>query len=342
MCSGRPSNLAPPFRQALSNNNIDMSSTETSGAAPAEAAATTPAPSAPVSFGSSRGSGLSRGKRPAPSGPSKASAPASDYKPTAIEVVQAPREYQNPFAPLSPEPAEGTETPVAASPEATAPAANTETAPAAAPAHRELFPLEDASAGPTEAAEDSKAELNILEPAQQKTAPAQTWESAGFKDDVSDRLAQAEAASSAPEEVDVSSIPPQFLYVRPGVKFVPTPRNWGSSEPRPRRGESKPAEVAKLPESAPAREHAAPSSPGFFGWLKSLFGGAKPAARNGESHEGEHRHHRRHRGGHGEGAKAEHGGEHRERGGRRRRGGRDRGHRRSHGEPQGSRQGGSI
>lgn len=308
-----------------------MSSTESSGAAPAEAAATTQAPSAsPVSFGTSRGSGLSRGKRPAPSGPANASAPASDYKPTAIEVVQAPREYQNPFAPAG--------TPEAAPPETPAPAAIVETTPVATPAPREMFPLEDSPAG--EAAE--KAELDILEPAQQKAVPAQTWESDGFRnrrDDASDRAAQAEA--QAGEEVDIASIPPQFLYVRPGVKFVPTPRNWGSSEPRPRRGESRPAE-AKLPDSAPAREPAAPESPGFFGWLKSLFGGAKPAARNGEGHEGEHRHHRRHRGGHGEGAKAEHGGEHRERGGRRRRGGRDRGHRRSHGEPQGSRQGGSI
>lgn len=341
MCSGRPSNLAPPLRQALSTNNIDMSSTESSGAAPAEATATTPAPGAPVSFGSSRGSGLSRGKRPAPSGPSKASAPASDYKPTAIEVVQAPREYQNPFAPPSPEPVEGAETPVAASPEASAPAANIEAAPVATPAHREMFPLEDGPAARVDESEDPKTELNILEPAQAKSAPAQTWESAGFKDDVSDRLAAA-GASDTEEEFDASSIPPQFLYVRPGVKFVPTPRNWGSSEPRPRRGESRPAEAAKLADSAPAREPAVPASPGFFGWLKSLFGGS-PAA-PAKSHAGEPRPHRRHRGehGHGDSTKSEHGGEHRERGGRRRRGGRDRGHRRSHGEPQGSRQGGSI
>ena len=316
-----------------------MSSTESSGAAPAEATATTPAPGAPVSFGSSRGSGLSRGKRPAPSGPSKASAPASDYKPTAIEVVQAPREYQNPFAPPSPEPVEGAETPVAASPEAPAPAANIEAAPVATPAPREMFPLEDAPAAQSEASEDSKAELNILEPAQAKSAPAQTWESAGFKDDVSDRLAAAGSAPDAEEEFDASSIPPQFLYVRPGVKFIPTPRNWGSSVPRERRGESRPTET-KLADSAPAREPAAPASPGFFGWLKSLFGGS-PAA-PAQSHSGEHRHHRRERSGHGDSAKSDFGGEHRERGGRRRRGGRDRGHRRSHGEPQGSRQGGSI
>ncbi len=306
-----------------------MSSTESSGAAPAEAAATTPAPSAPVSFGTSRGSGLSRGKRPAPSGPANASAPASDYRPTAIEVVQAPREYQNPFAPAA--------TPEAALPEIPVPAAIIETTPVATPAPREMFPLEDSPAAEPE----EKGELNILEPAQQKAVPAQTWESDGFRsrrDDTSDRASRAD--SQAGEEADASSIPSQFLYVRPGVKFVPTPRNWGSSEPRPRRGEPRSTE-SKLAESAPAREHAAPESPGFFGWLKSLFGGAKPAAKNGDIPAGEHRSHRRHRGGHGDSAQSELGGEHRERGGRRRRGGRDRGPRRGH-ESEGSRQGGSI
>jgi len=76
-----------------------MSSNESSGA-PAEATATTPAPSAEFpTFGTTRGSGLARGKRPS-AGPAAATAAApSDYKPTAIEVVNAPREYTNPFAP---------------------------------------------------------------------------------------------------------------------------------------------------------------------------------------------------------------------------------------------------
>jgi len=323
-----------------------MSSTETSGAAPAEATANTPAPTAaPVSFGSSRGSGLSRGKRPAPTGPSTASAPASDYRPTAIEVVQAPREYQNPFAPATPEPVEGaTPEPAVVADAAPATAVAEKVAPPApvvTAAPREMFPLDDAPAATTEATDDEKAELNILEPAEAKTAPAQTWQSAGFKDDASDRLA-ANDAPAADEEFDASSIPSQFLYVRPGVKYVPTPRNWGSSVPRERRGDARPFE-AKPAGSAPAREPAAaPASPGFFGWLKSLFGGSSPAPAPAESRSGEHRHHRRNRGGHGDGAKSEFGGEHRDRGGRRRRGGRDRGHHRPHGEPQGSRQGGSI
>src|SRR3954464_11030689 len=83
-----------------------MSSNESSGA-PAEATATNPAPSAEFpTFGTTRGSGLARGKRPS-AGPAAATAAApSDYKPTAIEVVNAPREYTNPFAPVSPEPVE--------------------------------------------------------------------------------------------------------------------------------------------------------------------------------------------------------------------------------------------
>jgi translation initiation factor IF-2 len=323
-----------------------MSSTEMSGAAPAEATATTPAPAATVTFGTSRGSGLSRGKRPAPAGPANASTPAADYKPTAIEVVQAPREYQNPFAPAGSEPVAQ---PADAAP-SIEPAAKVETpAAVAAPPSRELFPLDDSPADAPEA----KTELNILAPAEQKTAPAQTWESEGFRaprDDASDRLARAdlsakssatsESAAGEPAEVDLSSIPPQFLYVRPGVKFTPTPRNWGSSEPRPRRDESRPS--ANVAGTAPERAHAAPEAPGFFGWLKSLFGGSKPAAKP-EARDGEHRHHRRHRVGPGESyANDDHGGERRDRGGRRRRGGRDRGPRRSHGEPEGSRQGGSI
>ena len=75
-----------------------MSSTESSGA-PAEASAPPPAPDAAFpTFGSTRGSGLARGKRPTAS-PATATAAAPGYTPTAIEVINAPREYQNPFAP---------------------------------------------------------------------------------------------------------------------------------------------------------------------------------------------------------------------------------------------------
>src|SRR4051812_14370259 len=85
-----------------------MSSPESSGT-PAEGSATNPASNAAPSFGSTRGSGLSRGKAKRPAAPAAATAASSDYTPTAIEVVTAPREYQNPFAPA--------ETPAAAQPE---------------------------------------------------------------------------------------------------------------------------------------------------------------------------------------------------------------------------------
>lgn len=84
-----------------------MSSHESSGA-PAEGTATNPAPAspaAPASFGSTRGSGLARGKRPSHGPAPTPTASNSEYKPTAIEIVNAPREYQNPFAPATPEPA---------------------------------------------------------------------------------------------------------------------------------------------------------------------------------------------------------------------------------------------
>src|SRR5882672_3901467 len=101
-----------------------MSSNESSGA-PAEASATTPAPTAAFpSFGSTRGSGLARGKRPSAGPVAAASAASTEYTPTAIEVVTAPREYQNPFAPA--------ETPVAVT---------AEPAPVAAPAPAAVAPV---------------------------------------------------------------------------------------------------------------------------------------------------------------------------------------------------------
>lgn len=323
---------AAALRQALPTNNIDMSSTESSGAAPAEATATTPAgaTAAAPTFGSSRGSGLARGKRPTTSGPATSTAATpTGYTPTAIEIVTAPREYQNPFAPA--------ETPAAATPEPTAPAAPApvapveNVAPVATPAPRELFPLEESSA-PAPAAAEEPAELNILPPERQKTAPAQTWESEGFRparESRGERPRREESAESnePAAEVDIASIPPQFLYVRPGVKFVPTPRNWGGA-PRERgpKTESAPA-AAKTATATPA---AAKSTGGFVGWLKGLFGGT-PEAKPSEARSGEHREdrgerggHRRNRGGHSHGEGRGHGGEHRE-GGRRRRGGRGRG-----------------
>lgn len=291
-----------------------MSSNESSGAA-AEATATTPAPAAEFpSFGSTRGSGLARGKRPA-AGTAASTAPAtSNYTPTAIEVVHAPREYTNPFAPVEAAPAAETAPVVETLPVIT---------PAAAPA-----PVV-ASAPVAEA----PAELNILPPAEQRTSAAQTWESDGFAPARESRGDRPRRESREPrreearadEPVDVASIPEKFLYVRPGVTYVPTPRNWGGA---PRERSNRPAT-----EGSPAREEsprsserssvpaaASEKSGGFLGWLKSLFGGSPAAepvtagASSSHSREGGERSHRggRNRGGRG----GEGGGHRRSRGGR--------------------------
>lgn len=301
-----------------------MSSTESSGA-PAEATATTPAPDAAFpTFGTTRGSGLARGKRPA-AGTTASTTASSDYTPTAIEVVNAPREYQNPFAPA--------EAPKA---EAPAPTPVVETLPV-------IQPAAPVAASVAPAKEETPAELNILEPAQQKVVPAQTWESEGFKpnrEPRGDRPRREERSERpADEPVDIASIPPQFLYVRPGVTYVPTPRNWGGA-PRERTERTerteRPAHAHGSPERAMETSAEMPAkSGGFFGWLKSLFGGksAETVASTGGSASGEHRHeggHRRHRGGRGRG----HGGE--GRGGRSRGGrGRSGGGYRSEGSSQG-------
>ncbi len=289
-----------------------MSSTESSGA-PAEATATTPAPDAAFpSFGSTRGSGLARGKRPA-AGPAASAAASPDYTPTAIEVVNAPREYQNPFAPAEtsaasvPAPKPFEPAPVVITP---------------APVREYSAPVADAA--PVQ--NDEPAELNILEPAQQKTAPAQTWESEGFKPARTDRPRREERAERpADEPVDIASIPPQFLYVRPGHTYVPTPRNWGGAPreraERPERSE-RPAHGS--PERAMATSAEVPAkSGGFFGWLKSFFGGSSSdSVTAAPGTNGEHRREgggqRRHRGGRNRGGE---GGRSRGRGGRGRSGG---------------------
>ena len=320
-----------------------MSSNESSGA-PAEATATTPAPSAEFpTFGTTRGSGLARGKRPS-AGPATATAAApSDYKPTAIEVVNAPREYTNPFAPAEEAAPAPVATPVAAP---VAPAPVIQIVPATSVAVESSAPVAE-----------EPAQLNILPPAEQKTAPAQTWESDGFRPARSERSERPrreerprheeprEESVASDEPVDPASIPEKFLYVRPGVTFVPTPRNWGGA-PRDRsdRGERKSSsEGAPRREEAPrsheSRSAAAPAkSGGFFGWLKSLFGGSPSAepvsagssAESSREEGGE----RRHRGGRNRSSRGGEGG-----GQRRHRGGRNRG-RSGGGESEGSRQGG--
>ncbi len=282
-----------------------MSSNESSGAA-AEATATTSAPNAEFpTFGSTRGSGLARGKRPSAGAAAPTAAAASNYTPTAIEVVNAPREYTNPFAPAETAPA--VETPAAAQP-----APVSETAPAVSE--------------PVVPVAEEPAQLNILPPAEQKSTPAQTWESDGFapaRESRSERPHREPRREDAPadEPVDIASIPEKFLYVRPGVTFVPTPRNWGGA---PRERNRPAADSAPVRENSPrsfeggSSAEAPAKSGGFLGWLKSLFGGSSSAETVATASpargEGGERHHRggRNRGGRG----AEGGGHRRSRGGR--------------------------
>ncbi|HVT73488.1 MAG TPA: hypothetical protein VHD61_10145 [Lacunisphaera sp.] len=299
-----------------------MSSTESSGA-PAEGSATSPAPAAGFpTFGTTRGSGLARGKRSSAGQATHATPAPSDYKPTAIEVINAPREYQNPFAPATPEPVqEQPVQPAQAGHVESAPSEHAEpAAPVEAPAAVAQPAASSPEAAPAEAAAptEAPAQLNILEPERQRSVPPQTWESEGFRPA---REPRAESPRShADEEVDVASIPPQFLYVRPGVKFVPTPKNWGGA-PR----ERAPRHAAtEAPVAAGPREADKPAaSGGIFGWIKSLFGGSPAPAAPAEAPGGEPSHGHHHRGGRGRGQGGEGGFRRRHRGGRgRSRGGR--------------------
>lgn len=300
-----------------------MSSTESSGA-PAEATATPPAPAAAFpTFGSTRGSGLARGKRPA-AGPAASTTASTEYTPTAIEVVNAPREYQNPFAPA--------EEPAAASP---APSA-VGLAKADAPAIEKPAPVAAVPAAPVQ--NDEPAELNILEPAQPKVVPAQTWESEGFepvresrperprREEQGERPRREEQSErpAREERTALTEIPEKFLYVRPGHTYVPTPSNFGGA---PRERSERPAHGSTERALETSASEAPAKSGGFFGWLKSLFGGpsAKPVAATGAH--GEYRRdggHRRHRGGRNRGGQGGdragyqggEGGQRRDRGGR--------------------------
>jgi hypothetical protein len=158
-----------------------MTDTNPSGASSAPAADTSaPAASAETpagTFGSTRGSGLARGKRHtgAPAPTADTSAPA-DFKPASIEVITTKSEYVNPFASPEPENAPAAE-PVKIESIAAEPA------PAAAP---EAFALRSAPVvqhppAPVhepvaEEAPAEKREIEILPPAEDVRTSV-SWES---------------------------------------------------------------------------------------------------------------------------------------------------------------------
>ena len=318
-----------------------MSDNTTSGdtpAAPAASAAETPS-APPASFGTGRGSGLARGKRPSPPSAAPASsAPAGTYKPSAVQLITAETEYTNPFAPAEPAPAAPAAETVPASipvpppapapaPVAVAPVVPEAVARPSVPVEPIAPPTPPAPAAPVE-----KAELKILPPAQVRR-PAQSWESESFKPGEERTEPRRERREDRPV----------FKPERRG-EFRASPG--AEAAPRPPRPPAPPA-PAPVREEAPAKK-----SGGFLGWLKGLFGGSaeptsetpasgtRPERESGSS--GRDGDRRRHRGGRGrqggpgfeggpggrpEGATDGRGGEGRGEGGggrRRRRGGRGR------------------
>jgi translation initiation factor IF-2 len=278
-------------------------------------------------FGANRGSGLARGKRPAPAAAASAAPAApSGYKPSSLEVITPKSEYVNPFtgetavdAPRANEPQPAVapapvEAPQAAplssvasaradAPAAIAPARALDAPTAPAP-QADLFPL-DAPAASAE-----KASLNILPPEEAKR-PAVSWESS----------AGAPAAQPARREERPAFQPNRERREnrenregREGKPFEPReprrderkfePRDKQPYQPRdPREERPDRAPRAESPANAPAKK-----SGGFFGWLKGLFGGGKsaetPSTGGGEQRpdrDGEPGGRRRHRGGRGRG-----------------------------------------
>lgn len=170
--------------------------------APPEAVQTTakenvafPAPS----FGNGRGSGLARGKRGiSPAAATSKSAPEGSYKPTAIQVVTAEREYKNPFTPEQSVAPEQPTAPVVSAATDLPISASVNSTPAPAPTSVEVRPTVSptpatslAPASGASALSDEKAELNILPP-EDRARPAQSWESSSFP-------AQAPAADQRPQ-----------------------------------------------------------------------------------------------------------------------------------------------
>jgi len=289
----------------------------------------TPAPVG--AFGTARGTGLARGKRPSqPAAPKAASSSPASYKPTSIEVITPQSEYKNPFASeqpasepvhhpvpeavtqpafsfvpeVKPAPVPATPPPASATPVASAPAAD-------------LFPLDGPAASPAPPASDEIPELKILPPAESKRV-AQSWENrpSQVAAPIFEPRARREERANSPAPAQ-----PERRDQRPSrqprdprdQKFDPREprgdsgrRDFRRDQPRDPRDE----QFTRTPVAAPQK------SGGFFAWLKSLFTGPSttPATTTttrdredrghggGHERDGEHRQHRRrHRGGRGRG-----------------------------------------
>jgi len=317
-----------------------MTDQNPSGATFAPAADTqAPAASAETSagnFGSTRGSGLARGKRQTSAAAPTAHTAKSDYKPIALEVITPASEYKNPFASPEPENAPAAEPATIETPAAPA-AAMTEPEPIAAP---------EAPVVPEPVAE--RRQIQILPPAE-AIRPSVSWESPtaaqienqSFERDEPARRDERPTFRPDRREDAANGAPPQAGEARfdgrnpRNDSFQRQPRDPREArqprdprearQPRDPRDERQPRDPRferqprdprdERPRQDPrpqrdpngSAEPAAPVSKGFFGWLKSLFGVSQPveapAARDfaGERPGEGHRPRRRHRGGRGHG-----------------------------------------
>ncbi len=323
-----------------------MSDQDQSGAsAPAPAPAPAASGAAPAAtqpfgtFGTTRGSGLNRGKRVTPpAAPAAGSAASSGFKPSALEVITSKSEYVNPFtgettvsAPVVNEPA-----PQAApviTPPAPAPVIAVAPAPVAAPVAApataqttDLFPFGDEKRN-----EDApKPALNILPPQGGEKRVAVNWEAPSAA--AGDAAAQPSRREDRPtfrtergRRSDSDNRDTRPADARPADTREPKPFDPGAPrqprrddrtfEPRSnqpyqdRGGRSGRSERADRSDRPALREEPAPvkKSGGFFGWLKRLFGGKKapaaPASGDGREprREGEYGGDGRNRGGRGRG-----------------------------------------
>ena len=270
------------------------------------AAPAAPAQPAPAfgSFGATRGTGLARGKRPQPaSAGSAAPATPAGYKPSSLEVITPKSEFKNPFTgevavttPRANEP----ELPPAPPPAAPAPVAIAP-APVAAPAPTPVIaPAPAATPVPAAPATEEKAELKIIPPEAPRRSEVR-WEAPapGTRREDRPHFQTSRERRETAEGRDERGFEPRAPREgrepregRDGRRFEPREPREGRRDDR--RGEGR-GPRHPTPEAAPTPAPA-PRKPGFFSWLKELFGGKpKPAAAPAE---GEQRPHRgdRHRG----------------------------------------------
>lgn len=275
--------------------------------------------SAPIgSFGTAKGSGLLRGKRPTPPAASAASSPAaSGYQPSTIEVIRPQSEYKNPFtgetsvpspvvnepsaAPLSgtaesrpiatPSPADVTEAPPPAVSSAIAQRATAEGSAkeAASMPAKKNPPSEDAavagelfplelSGGARKSVEPTTKAELNILPTEEVKRPAVSWGEHAHSQNGEPRGRRDERPTFRPERRDARPFEPR----EPRREPVTGERN---SFPRDQQRDPRdqPRDFSRDERPAPV---AAPQkkSGGFFGWLKSLFAEkpSQPEVRTGD------------------------------------------------------------